>query len=65
MGEVFLAHDEQLDRQVVLKFLSPEFSDDEDLLRRFKQEARAASALNHCQNLFSKCKIKQLKQLES
>jgi serine/threonine protein kinase/Tfp pilus assembly protein PilF len=47
MGEVFLARDEQLDRQVVLKFLSAEFSDNADLLQRFKQEARAASALNH------------------
>lgn len=47
MGEVFLAHDELLDREVVLKFLSPEFSDNADLLQRFKQEARAASALNH------------------
>ena len=47
MGEVFLAHDEQLDRQVVLKFLSSQFLDNQELLQRFKQEARAASALNH------------------
>ena len=47
MGEVYLAQDEQLNREVVLKFLSEEFSQKDELLQRFKQEARAASALNH------------------
>ncbi|MEZ5344692.1 MAG: LpqB family beta-propeller domain-containing protein [Pyrinomonadaceae bacterium] len=47
MGEVFLAHDEQLDRNVALKVLLPEFSKDEQRVTRFKFEARAVSALNH------------------
>ena len=47
MGEVYLAHDAKLDRPVALKFLSPELAADEDRLRRFHQEARAASSLNH------------------
>jgi serine/threonine protein kinase/pimeloyl-ACP methyl ester carboxylesterase len=47
MGEVYLAHDAKLDRPVALKFLSPELMVDRDRLRRFHQEARAASSLNH------------------
>lgn len=47
MGEVFLAHDPSLDRRVVLKLLTPKFTDHPQFLQRFKQEARAASALNH------------------
>src|SRR5690242_6595440 len=47
MGEVYLAHDDQLHRSVALKLLLPEFTRDEERLRRFKQEAFAASALNH------------------
>ncbi len=47
MGEVYLAHDDQLHRPVALKLLLPEFTRDEEGLRRFKQEAFAASALNH------------------
>ena len=47
MGEVFLAHDSQLDRQVALKVLLPEFCSDVERVQRFKLEARAASALNH------------------
>ena len=47
MGEVFLARDTKLDRQVAIKFLSDKFSQDEALLGRFVQEAKAASALNH------------------
>ena len=47
MGEVYLAQDTQLRRPVALKLLPPEFTHNEERLARFKQEAFAASALNH------------------
>ena len=47
MGEVYLAQDRRLDRQVALKILPAYFVSDEARLRRFQREARAASALNH------------------
>jgi Tol biopolymer transport system component len=47
MGEVFLARDARLDRKVAIKMLPVEFTRDAGRLRRFEQEARAASALNH------------------
>ena len=47
MGEVYLAEDTRLGRRVALKLLSPAFTSDADRMRRFMQEARAASALNH------------------
>src|SRR6185295_14141989 len=47
MGEVFLAHDTKLDRKVALKMLREEFAVDGERMRRFVQEAKAASALNH------------------
>ena len=47
MGEVYLAEDTRLDRKVALKLLPAAFTQDPDRVRRFKQEARAASALNH------------------
>ena len=47
MGEVFLAQDTALGRKVALKLLRSDFTRNEERLRRFRQEARAASALNH------------------
>ncbi len=47
MGQVYLAEDMQLGRRVALKLLSAAFTNDEPRMRRFTQEARAASALNH------------------
>ena len=47
MGDVYLAEDNRLHRNVALKLLSSHFTGDADRLRRFEQEARAASSLNH------------------
>ena len=47
MGEVYLAEDTRLRRKVALKMLAPELTLNERGLRRFEQEALAASALNH------------------
>ncbi len=47
MGEVYRARDTRLGRGVAIKVLPAAFSADPDRLRRFEQEARAASALNH------------------
>ena len=47
MGKVYLAEDGRLGRRVALKLLPASFVADEDRVRRFEQEARAASALNH------------------
>src|SRR6266508_5134922 len=47
MGEVYLARDTQLGRDVAVKVLPSMYSDDTERLHRFEQEACAASALNH------------------
>jgi serine/threonine protein kinase/Tol biopolymer transport system component len=47
MGDVYLAQDLILNRQVALKLLPEYFTRDRDRLRRFQQEARTASSLNH------------------
>src|SRR5262249_30070580 len=47
MGKVYLAHDTKLDRKVALKILPAELASNQDRMRRFVQEAKAAAALNH------------------
>src|SRR2546422_4124384 len=47
MGEVYLAEDTRLGRKVALKVLPAQFTREAERIRRFQQEARAASALNH------------------
>ncbi len=47
MGEVYRARDDRLGRDVAIKVLPADFAKDADRLRRFEQEARATSALNH------------------
>jgi len=47
MGEVYLARDTRLGREVAIKILPSLFARDPGRLRRFEQEARATSALNH------------------
>ena len=47
MGEVYRAHDTKLGRDVALKFLRAEFTDDADRLHRFQREARVLASLNH------------------
>ena len=47
MGEVYAAHDEKLNRRVAVKLIATDLARDLDRLQRFRQEAHAASSLNH------------------
>ena len=47
MGEIYLAEDTKLNRKVAIKILPAEVAADQDRMRRFVQEAKAAAALNH------------------
>ena len=47
MAEVYLAHDEVLNRNVALKVLSRRYADDDALVERFRSEARSAASLSH------------------
>ncbi len=47
MGEVYLARDTRLSRLVAIKTLLPSFAADQERLKRFLQEARVTSSLNH------------------
>src|SRR5204863_7834469 len=47
MGAVFLAHDLTLEREVAIKVLPPDVAQDEQVVRRFQQEAKTAARLDH------------------
>jgi serine/threonine-protein kinase len=47
MADVFLAHDDILDRDVALKVMSSRYASDEEFVERFKREAQSAAALSH------------------
>ena len=47
MAEVYLAHDEVLDREVALKILRGQYADDEEFVERFRREAQSAAGLSH------------------
>src|SRR5262245_18208648 len=47
MGEVYLAHDSRLAREVAIKVLPPHLADTPDARARFERDARAVSSLNH------------------
>jgi beta-lactam-binding protein with PASTA domain len=47
MAEVYLAHDDILDRDVALKVMSGRYAGDEEFVERFKREAQSAAALSH------------------
>lgn len=62
MGEVYSALDKRLDRKVALKLLPAEYTHEPDRVRRFEQEAKAASALNH-PNIVTIFEIGRIEQL--
>src|SRR2546430_11648756 len=47
MGAVFLAHDLTLERDVAIKLLPPDVAQDDQVVRRFQQEAKTAAKLDH------------------
>ena len=47
MGQVFLAHDLTLEREVAIKVLPPDVAQDDQVVRRFQQEAKIAAKLDH------------------
>ncbi|OIJ17786.1 hypothetical protein BKP45_19680 [Anaerobacillus alkalidiazotrophicus] len=47
MANVYKAHDVILNRVVAVKVLRPQFSDDDEFIRRFRREAQAATSLSH------------------
>ncbi len=47
MGEVYLAEDTKLNRDVALKLLPPDVASDRERLERFEREAKAVAGLNH------------------
>jgi beta-lactam-binding protein with PASTA domain len=47
MADVYLAHDNTLDRDVALKVMSTRYASDEEFVERFKREAQSAAALSH------------------
>src|SRR5882762_1325480 len=47
MADVFLAHDQLLDRRVAIKVLSPMYAGDPNFVERFRREAQSAGRLNH------------------